>query len=282
MARPSVVLPEPDSPTTPTVWPSRTSSEIPSTAFDVADRAAQEAFLDRKPDLQVLGLQDRLRRGIGGGGCPFGLGREQHLRVRMLRVAEDVFDGSGLDDTTLLHHSDIVGDTAHDAEIVRDEQHRHPELRLQVLEQAEDLRLDRDVERGRGLVGDEKVRPVGERHGDHDALPLAARQLMREGTEARRGIGDADVGEQRDDAIPQLVAADPAVQRQDLPDLSLDRVERVQRRHGFLEHHGDGAAADIPHVGFGRPQEVAARRTGCGRPAPRRPRPRAGGRSTWR
>ena len=31
-AKPSVVLPEPDSPTTPTVWPSRTSIVTPSTA----------------------------------------------------------------------------------------------------------------------------------------------------------------------------------------------------------------------------------------------------------
>ena len=32
-ARPSVVLPEPDSPTMPTVWPSRTASDTPSTAL---------------------------------------------------------------------------------------------------------------------------------------------------------------------------------------------------------------------------------------------------------
>jgi hypothetical protein len=39
---------------------------------------------------------------------------------------------------------------------VRDEQDRHPELLLQAVEQLEDLRLDRDVERGRRLVGDEE------------------------------------------------------------------------------------------------------------------------------
>ena len=45
MARPSVVLPEPDSPTTPTVWPSRTVSEMPSTAF------TWPTVLRRKPRL---------------------------------------------------------------------------------------------------------------------------------------------------------------------------------------------------------------------------------------
>ena len=147
-------------------------------------------------------------------------------------------------------------------------------------DEIEDLRLHRDVERGRGLVGDEKVRSVCERHGDHDALALAARQLMWEGTETRRGIGDADIGEQRDDAIPQLVASDPAVQGQDLADLPLDCMERVQRRHGFLKHHGDGTAANAAHVGFGGAQEVAPQQRGSARPALRPPRLRAGGRST--
>jgi hypothetical protein len=45
--------------------------------------------------------------------------------------------------------------------------------------QLDDLRLHRDVERGGRLVGDEQIGLVGERHGDHHALALAAGQLMR-------------------------------------------------------------------------------------------------------
>jgi hypothetical protein len=55
---------------------------------------------------------------------------------------------------------------------VGDEQHGHADLALQRLQELEDLRLDGDVERGRRLVGDQQVRLVGERHGDHDALAL--------------------------------------------------------------------------------------------------------------
>ena len=58
----------------------------PVHGLHIADRATQEALLDREPDLQVLGLEDRFRRRIGGGRRAFGLGREQHLRVGMLRV----------------------------------------------------------------------------------------------------------------------------------------------------------------------------------------------------
>ena len=58
--------------------------------------------------------------------------------------------------------------------------------RLERLEQVEDLRLDRDVERGDRLVGDDQVRIDRERAGDADPLALAAGELVRV---ARRRIG---------------------------------------------------------------------------------------------
>ena len=90
-----------------------------------------------------------------------------------------MFNLTLLDDLALLHHADAVGNLAHDAEIVGDEQHRHAQARLQVAQQLKNLCLHRDVERGGWLVRDQEVRLVGERHRDHDALALPARQLMR-------------------------------------------------------------------------------------------------------
>jgi hypothetical protein len=49
-----------------------------------------------------------------------------------------------------------------------------PMLALQVVQQLQDLRLHGHVECCGRLVGDQQLRPVGERHGDHDALPLPA------------------------------------------------------------------------------------------------------------
>jgi hypothetical protein len=43
------------------------------------------------------------------------------------------------------------------------------------MKQFENLRLNGHVERRRRLVGDQKLRLVGERHRDHHALALAAR-----------------------------------------------------------------------------------------------------------
>ena len=63
-------------------------------------------------------------------------------------------------------------------------QHRHAELALQLLQQLQDLRLDGDVERRGRLVGDQEVRLVGQRHGDHHPLALAAGKLVGIGAEA--------------------------------------------------------------------------------------------------
>jgi hypothetical protein len=74
---------------------------------------------------------------------------------------------------------------------VGDEEHRHAEARLQRFEQIEDLRLHRDIERRRRLVGDQEVRLVGKRHGDHHALALPTGELVRVGVEPLLGIGEA-------------------------------------------------------------------------------------------
>ena len=68
----------------------------------------------------------------------------------------------------------------------------HALLALQLLEQVEDLRLDRDVERGRRLVGDQEVGLGGQRHRDHHALLLPAGQAERVVVDAPLGLGDAD------------------------------------------------------------------------------------------
>ena len=106
--------------------------------------------------------------------------------------------GAALDHLAGIHHRDAVGDARDDAEIVGDQDHRHAELALQVGEQTQDLRLDRDVERGRRLVGDDQVGIAHQRHRDHHALAQPARELMRILAEPARGGGDADLLEQLD------------------------------------------------------------------------------------
>jgi hypothetical protein len=79
------------------------------------------------------------------------------------------------------HHGDPVGEAPHQVQVVRDQQHRHAGLALQVREQFQDLQAQGDVQGGRRLVGQQQARPAGERHGDHGPLALAAGKLVRVG-----------------------------------------------------------------------------------------------------
>jgi hypothetical protein len=151
-----------------------------------------------------------------------------------------------------------VRETTHQVEVVGDEEERHAHLRLQLVEQGEDLRLDRHVEGSRRLVGDEQARPAGERHRDHRALALAARELVRPGIDTARRLGDPGALEERDRAIARRAAAELLVQPEHLDDLRADRVERIERRHRLLEDHRDLAAADGAHPRLAEPAQVVA------------------------
>ena len=103
---------------------------------------------------------------------------QQPLRVRVVRLREDVVDGRLLDDLARVHDCDAVTQVGDDAEVVGHEQDRGAELGLQRAHEVEDLGLDRHVERGRGLVGDEQLRIARQRHGDHRPLAHPARERV--------------------------------------------------------------------------------------------------------
>ncbi len=52
-ALPVVVLPQPDSPTSASVRPSRSSKDTPSTGFHLPDRALEDSFANREVNLQI-------------------------------------------------------------------------------------------------------------------------------------------------------------------------------------------------------------------------------------
>ena len=119
-------------------------------------------------------------------------------------IREEVARGRELDDAAEVHDADAVGDVVDDGEIVRDEEVREPEPPLQVAHQVQHLRLHRHVERRRRLVADEERRVRRQRARDRDALPLAARELVR----ILRAVGrrEADLLQQRGHARRELRA----------------------------------------------------------------------------
>src|SRR5690606_9188670 len=105
------------------------------------------------------------------------------------------------DDDAVLHHGNPVADVCNNAEVVRNQQEGETTVATKALQQVQDTLLHGDVEGGGGLVGDDDVGIVGERHGNPDALALPARQFMREGARAGAGIADTDLLHEFDGAF---------------------------------------------------------------------------------
>jgi len=121
---------------------------------------------------------------------------------------------------------------------------------LHLLEQVQDLRLHRHVERGDGLVADDELRVGDHRARDRDALALPAGELVR--TTVARGVG---IESHRREHLVDLGPARRGVA--DVPDLEAlghdvtDLAARVQRRDRVLEDHLH-ARSGLAH--FGGPQ----------------------------
>ena len=149
--------------------------------------------------------------------------------------------------------SHVPGD---DAQVVRDEDDRHAALVAQLLQELEDLRLDRHVERRGRLVGDQERR--GRRAAPwRSSRAGACRRRTRAGSAWMRSAasGMPDAVEQLDGARHGLRAREAEVQLPHLGELLLDPQVRIQARHRVLEDHRDPVAADLPQLPLrtGRP-----------------------------
>ena len=161
----------------------------------------------------------------------------------------EVVGGGDLDHAAEIHDRHAVADVLDDRQVVSDEEIGQSEFLLQVLEQIDDLGLDRDVERGYGLVADDQLRLDRERARYADALALAARELVRV---AAHVIGlQADRLEQLDHPRRQFGAGlGEFVDDERLADDAADRHARVQRCERVLE--------DYLHVATERAKRVSA------------------------
>src|SRR5689334_22307376 len=95
--------------------------------------------------------------GAGAALLLAGNGSNEFSRVGGFRVQEDLRWRSMLDDLPSMHDRDLIADLAGHAQIVRDEDHRYAGLPLNLVQQLQDLRLDRYVERGNRFVRDQQL-----------------------------------------------------------------------------------------------------------------------------
>ena len=111
-------------------------------------------------------------------------------------------------------------------------------LRGELAEEVEDLAAGLGVEVARRLVGEQQGRLVDERAGDGDALPLAARQLIRLMVHP---VAQPDGGERLLGHDSALVAADLRVDQRQLDVLqrrgAREEIERLKHEADLLVAH---------------------------------------------
>jgi len=115
----------------------------------------------------------------GGGRDPAarpGDAGAQPSGVGVLGIVEHPRGGASFDHFSALQHDRLVGELAHDGQVVADQDVGDVRLVADVGEQVQHLGLDGHIQRGDGLVEDQDRRLCRQRPGDRDALALAARQ----------------------------------------------------------------------------------------------------------
>ena len=160
-----------------------------------------------------------------------------------------------LDDDPVAQDDHVIGERPHHFQIVADEQVGEIVPPLQLAQEIDDLRLHRHVERARRLVEHDEFGLEHQRPGDGDALPLAARELVRI---ALHGLGiEPDLDERLAHSCPALFRIEAALDGEPLLDDLQDRQPRAERAVRVLEHDLH-VLAQRPHVACVEVLDVAA------------------------
>src|SRR5215472_8976455 len=200
--------------------------------------------------------------GFGGGRFQRWRVGEQLARVGLTRVGEHLPGIAEFDDVALAHHGDALRDGPDQRQVVGDEEHREPEVALEVAEQLHDRGLDADIQRRGHLVADQHAGVADQGPGDRDPLALPAGELVRVAAGVRRGQR-YPLEHVRDPAVG-LPAAGGAEDPERLLDDLADRLPGVQRAVRVLEDVLDLPPRFAAALARGGRQLGAAQRDGAG------------------
>ena len=124
------------------------------------------------------------------------------MRVRVEWRREHGSRGADFEQLAAEQHAYAIRDRPYHGKVVGNEQHGKVVLGAQALEQLQDAGLHRDVQSGQDFVAQQEAGVAGQGAGNRDALPLAARELVRVALGVARI--QAHVLEQRRDPLLRL------------------------------------------------------------------------------
>jgi hypothetical protein len=99
--------------------------------------------------------------------------REEHAGVLIFWIAENLVTVANFNQTAVLHHCNSVSKNLNHGNVVADEQTGELQLFLQFLKQVKESCLNRYVESGGWLIGNQDVWVQGKGAGDTDTLTLS-------------------------------------------------------------------------------------------------------------
>jgi hypothetical protein len=176
--------------------------------------------------------------------------------VRVIGALEDVLYVSSFDQASTVHDLRRVAGGGDHSQIVADYHERHAQFLAQPVEQHQNLRLHRHIERCGRLIGNQQFRLTRNGDSDHDSLAHPTAELLRQIIEATRRLADPDQFHQflRPPARGRPLQAAMVSQR--LGYLLTHAHDWVQRGKGILKHHCDLATTNAPQLPLGKFEQV--------------------------
>ena len=157
---------------------------------------------------------------------------------------------------------DAIAERRHDSQVMGNHDDRGPVFPGQPPDQFQDLCLYGDIQRRGGLIGDQKLRLRSQGRSDDHALPLSAGKLKGILLHAPLGLGNADLAQHLNRALPRFLPAACSVGREALRQLCSDGQHRVQIGHRVLKDHADAVAPDGAEHGLVPPQRALPGKSG--------------------
>ncbi len=163
----------------------------------------------------------------------------------MRRLGEQLGRRSLFYDPAGIHDCDPIGPSSDDAKVVSNEKHGHATRLAQPIEDFQDLGLNGHIQGGRRLIRNQQFRLSAQRDRDHHALAHPAAQLVGVALEPLLGVGNSYLDHQCLGPLHSLAARHRKVSQYPFGDLVSRGEDRIQARHGILEHHPDPAAPNL-------------------------------------
>ena len=117
---------------------------------------------------------------------------------------------------TAAHDQNFMRYLTHQIQIMANEQQTHFALAMHLQQQINDLTLHRHIQRRGRLIGNQQRWFTRQRHGNHNALLLSARQFMWVGLQARTRLRYPHFFQQRQCFFPGFGTAEFQMQLQGL------------------------------------------------------------------